>query len=72
MTIVLPAPIREQIAALDAEIDRLKNELAHKDFYIQQLDHWHDAGEQIIFNAKVGWRFRAGEWWADRPWRKRP
>lgn len=64
----------EAIALLDeqdAEIERLLVALADKQAYIERIDRWHEAGERIILRARTGWRFQAGEWWADRPWRKR-
>ena len=56
---------------LKAEIERLKTENADLERANAALETWHAEGEQFFGDKFITFSFRAGEWWADRPWRKR-
>jgi hypothetical protein len=54
---------------LDAadEIERLRSHVA-------KLEAWEQEGEALLgenASLRLGAMFRFGEWWADRPWRRR-
>lgn len=58
-------PLEEVCNGLLDEAIRLRQQVAH-------VEAWRDSGEQIINQlAGRGALFSLGEWWADRPWRKR-
>ena len=50
--------------AVEAELESVKATLA-------AVIAWQQKGEHLITSNHRGVMFELGEWWADRPWRKR-
>jgi len=61
----------KEVYDLRTEIERLKTENAALKRMQAALETWHAEGEQFFGDKFITFSFRAGEWWADRPWRKR-
>jgi len=55
------------IEKLEVDVEDITPEMA------QKILDWIAMGEQIVEkDLRPFYLFRAGAWWSDRPWRKRP
>jgi hypothetical protein len=63
--------LEKENAKLRIEIERLKTENTELKRAQATFETWYAKGEQFFGDKFITFSFHAGEWWADRPWRKR-
>lgn len=70
--------LQKELRSLELELTHCRTAVAAAEHQLHcqesRLDEWETWGDSLITDdgaATLGWTFRLGCWWSDRPWRRR-